>query len=67
MSWLLLVVGFCLIVGELSAEVRFYEVVSSNGNTLTDSDGDTGDWVEIRNDGDEIISLAGWGLSDRGD
>lgn len=65
MSWLLLVVGSCLIVGELSAEVRFYEVVSSNGNTLTDSDGDTGDWVEIRNDGDEIISLAGWGLSDR--
>ncbi len=50
---------------DLFAGVRFYEVVSSNGGSHEDPDGGTGDWLEIRNDGNEIIPLEGWGLSDR--
>lgn len=58
---------FLLFVSSLSADLRFYEVVSSNGGSFVDPDGDTGDWLEIRNDGDELIVLEGWGLSDRPD
>ena len=40
------------------------EVVASNQNGLLDEDGDTPDWLELHNAGDEPVSLADWGLSD---
>ena len=43
--------------------VRINEVVSSN-SVYTDKDGDTPDWLEIHNYGNQDVSLNGWYLSD---
>ncbi len=40
------------------------EVMSSNQATIEDEDGDSPDWIEIYNNGDSTIDLAGYGLSD---
>jgi len=40
------------------------ELVSSNGSTLVDSDGDRPDWVEVANPTQEPVELTGWYLSD---
>jgi hypothetical protein len=36
------------------------------GSGLTDEDGDSPDWLEIKNEGDAAIDLAGWSLTDNG-
>jgi hypothetical protein len=48
----------------LSAQVRINEAVSSN-SSYTDEDGDTPDWFELYNPGDEAIDLVGYTLSDK--
>ncbi len=40
------------------------EILSSNSQTIADEDGDYEDWIELYNFGDELVSLAGIGLSD---
>lgn len=40
------------------------EILSSNGTTLADENGDFEDWIEITNSGDDPINLSGFGLSD---
>ena len=40
------------------------EVMSSNGSTLADEDGDHPDWVELHNPSGEPVDLAGYFLSD---
>lgn len=40
------------------------EIMSSNGTTLADEDGDYEDWIEIFNSGEDPVSLSGFGLSD---
>ncbi len=40
------------------------EFMASNTVTLTDSEGGTPDWIEVHNNGDSAISLAGFSLSD---
>ncbi len=40
------------------------EVSASNGNTFTDEYGQNNDWVEIYNDNDFEVDLAGWFMSD---
>ena len=40
------------------------EVMSSNGSTIYDEDGDTPDWIELYNGGDNIINLNGYGITD---
>ena len=50
-----------------AAEIRINEVVSSNGNTIADEDGNYEDWIEIYNPGTEPVDLGGWGLSDSPD
>lgn len=48
----------------LSAQtVRINEVVSSN-SVFIDEDGDTPDWLEIHNYGNQDVSINGWYLSD---
>lgn len=49
----------------ISAQLYINELMSSNGNTIQDEDGDCPDWVEIYNAGDEPVNLLGYGLSDR--
>ena len=43
------------------AEIIINEVMASNGYY---TDGNAWDWVELYNDGDETVSLSGWGFTD---
>ena len=43
--------------------IRINEVVSSNSE-YTDEDGDSPDWLEIHNFGNQEVSINGWSLSD---
>lgn len=45
-------------------DVVINEVMSSNGFTIEDEDGDFSDWIELFNISTTEINLAGWGLSD---
>lgn len=44
--------------------VQFNEVMSSNGSTLFDEDGDSPDWIEFYNDSPSYFDLSGFGLTD---
>lgn len=56
---------FCTLYGEsLVPTVRINEIMSSNGATIADDDGELEDWIELYNYGDEVVDLSGWGLSD---
>ena len=46
------------------SKLKINEVMSANRITMADSEGDYNDWVELANDGDQPISLKGYGLSD---
>jgi len=48
----------------LAADVLITEFLASNSGTLLDSDGASPDWIEIHNQGDAPIDLAGWSLTD---
>ena len=48
----------------LSAAPVITEFQARNQDTLFDIDGDSSDWIEIANRGDEAIDLAGWHLTD---
>ena len=48
----------------LFAQLRLHEIVASNSSLISDEDGDTSDWIELYNEGDEWIDLRGYGLSD---
>lgn len=58
-----------IILGNLGKEtqlsVLINEVAPSNGRNLQDEDGEYVDWIELYNDGEESISLKGFGLSDQ--
>jgi hypothetical protein len=45
-------------------QVLVNEVMSSNGNTIADEDGDFSDWIELYNPGGEEIDLLGYTLTD---
>jgi len=46
------------------ATVVINEVVSSNGTTIADEDGDYEDWIELFNSSTEAVQLEGFSLSD---
>ncbi|MEL1233027.1 MAG: CotH kinase family protein, partial [Candidatus Neomarinimicrobiota bacterium] len=48
----------------LGQSIQINEVVSSNGDSFYDEDGDTPDWIEIYNPSDELINLFGYGITD---
>jgi len=48
----------------VSQGLRINELMSSNNDVLYDEDGDTPDWIEIFNDSDEPVNLAGYYVSD---
>jgi hypothetical protein len=52
--------ALCL-AASAQADVVINEVMASNGYY---EDGHAWDWVELHNDGDKTVSLAGWGLTD---
>ena len=38
--------------------------MASNNNTLDDGNGNDSDWIELYNNGDESVDLAGYSLTD---
>ena len=48
----------------LGQNIQINEIVSSNGIMLYDEDGDTPDWIELYNIGDQEINLNGYGITD---
>ena len=48
----------------LSASVYLSELVAWGGSDLVDADGESPDWIEIANAGDETADLTGWALTD---
>ena len=48
----------------LAADLRISEFMASNDRTLDDGDGNSSDWIELHNAGDEALDLAGWHLTD---
>ena len=44
--------------------VQLNEIVSSNGASLYDEDGDTPDWIELFNSTEQSIDLLGFGITD---
>ncbi|MDG5815005.1 CotH kinase family protein [Chitinispirillales bacterium ANBcel5] len=61
---LLIIFQSFLMVSKSYGHVILNEIMSSNSFTLSDSDGDYEDWIEILNTGHTTINLAGFGLSD---
>ena len=55
--------NFCSTV--YSQSIRINEISASN-TIFFDEDGDTPDWIEIYNSGEENISLLDWSISDSG-
>ena len=51
----------------VSGDLVINEFMASNETTVTDSEGEYEDWVELYNNSDEEISLNGYFLSDDGD
>lgn len=63
-----LLLAFCLAFPFLFSAAqpfRINEVMSSNGGVLTDSDGETSDWIEFFNAGATSVNLKDFGLSDK--
>jgi hypothetical protein len=50
-----------------NAQVLIHEVQITNDSTLSDEDGDYGDWLELYNSGSQTVDLTGYGLSDNPD
>ena len=46
------------------ADIWISELMATNDSVLTDQDGDSSDWIEIYNDDNTAVDLAGWHLSD---
>lgn len=51
----------------LAANPILTEFMADNDGTLTDGNGDSSDWIELFNAGDQPIDLAGWHLTDAAD
>jgi hypothetical protein len=69
--WLAILAGLILSAGHISATARtdaadlvINEFVAANGMGLADEDGDRSDWIEIYNQGDSALNLAGYALTD---
>lgn len=48
----------------LAPDVVINEFLADNLNSLSDADGQKGDWIELRNRGGTAVSLLGWALTD---
>lgn len=64
--FLLSFLSFSVII-PVSGQVVFNEMMSNNQNTVTDSDGDFSDWIELYNTTAAIVNLNGYSLSDNPD
>lgn len=61
----LIIACVSFIIGlEVYSDVVINEVQSSNDTTCVDENGESPDWIELYNNGEEPVDLEGWGLSD---
>ena len=49
----------------IEASLSLSELQAHNESTLLDEDGDSSDWIEVHNHGDQAIDLSGWHLTDK--
>jgi len=56
----------CIFLSLNAQTIRFNEVVSSN-SIYFDEDGDSPDWIELYNYGNQEVSIANWTLTDDDD
>lgn len=56
-----------VLLTEISAQLIINEVCASNKGSYVDMNGDTPDWIELYNKGEESISLDGYYISDNKD
>ena len=63
-SFRLLAVFLSLSSTLFSEGVVINEIMSSNGSTIYDEDGDSPDWIEFYNSGAETVDLNGYGITD---
>jgi hypothetical protein len=61
---LLIFIVSALTVAASPVPVVINEFVASNSSTLAGDDEEYPDWIELHNSGDELVNLAGYGLSD---
>lgn len=59
--------GLTGVYGEKSGRIIINEIMAVNYTGLADEDGDTGDWIELFNPGDQPVNLLGYYLSDKQD
>lgn len=62
---LMVVTAFCALAQAQERHLVLNEAVSSNGSTISSSDGEFYDWIELYNASDRVIPIGGYGLSDR--
>ena len=48
----------------LDGRMLITEFVASNDDSIDDEDGDSSDWIELMNVGDDTVNLEGWHLTD---
>lgn len=58
--------AFVLYCLPANAQIVFNEVAPTNKETYTDEDGDYPDWIELYNNGNSMVNLTGWKISDTG-
>ncbi len=61
--WITLSLACCL-SGHLSAQLIINELSASNSSTIFDEDGDSPDWIELKNISDQAIQLSDYFISD---
>ncbi len=61
----ILVLFFLFSAQSYAQDISINEIMSSNGSTTSDEDGEFSDWIEIYNYGTTAINLKGFGLSDQ--
>jgi len=61
---LLLALAFLIPKTAIAQEISINEIMASNASVIPDEDGDFSDWIELYNGGEDLVNLAGYGLSD---
>src|SRR5436190_21854480 len=62
--FILFLILFLIPFANLNAQIYINEICPSNVNVITNSDGNSDDWLELFNAGNTNIDLFGYGLSD---
>lgn len=60
-----ILVLFVFTISAFSQNIVINETQSANLNTIADEDGEYSDWIELYNNGNSVINLYDWGISDK--